>query len=136
MGNETPSPIAPFGQKMETIEDVQLVGVPPTLQWSKGLTIFVASVFILACYGVVAYFKIDKLEAMNTKLVSQVFLLEAKVKGNETLRAKSAYLSRALEAEIVRNNQLAVENTSFKDRVVQGERDLKVALDKLKAFEK
>lgn len=132
---ETMSLKSPYGAKPEVIEDARIVGEKsPIALFSKGLAVVV--VLLLACYGVFAYFQLDKLEATNADLVTQVSLLEAKAKGSETLRTENDNLSRALKAEIARKNLLAVENTTLKGRVAQGERDLKAALDKLKAFEK
>ncbi len=99
-------------------------------------------IVIIALCGVTSWFRIDSLNEEKVALATQVSALDGQVKVLENdakstvgLRRELAATKSNLAAEIARKNGLAVENTTLKGRITQGERDLAQALEKLKAFE-
>jgi cell division protein FtsB len=112
------------------------------MSFTRRRLIVLLVVLALSCYSLFSYFQTRKLEDANIELENQkasmtmkVVGLEAQSKTSLALSAENKRLKGDLTAEINRKNFLAVQNTELKGRVVQGERDLKAALDKLKTFE-
>lgn len=98
---------------------------------------------LISSYGVTSWFRIDSLKKDQatqmtriSELNAQVATLKGEAKGTETLRSELARTKADLLAEVDRKKKLAFENSKLLGRVTQGERDLAIALEKLKAFEK
>ncbi len=133
----------PYGGRYP--EAVDVVAKEPKAESKTTKFRFVAFLLLLVAsmYGATSWFRIDSLKADQatqmtriSELNAQVATLKSEAKGTETLRSELARVKTDLLAEVDRKKKLAFENSKLLGRVTQGERDLAIALEKLKAFEK
>lgn len=126
-------PRVPRGASFDrTAQTVQVVEVP-----SKG-ALFLKRflrvlLLLLGCYGIYSGLEVISLKGKLADSSATISSLKEKLKGQEGLQAENARLTKDLQVEVARKNKLAVENTALLGRVTQGQADLKIVGDKLKA---